>query len=83
MAAVTETIKRVQLMQHLRVGLSARHPPVELDNVAELAGKWTAARKLHSDVQIMLDFQEIEPGDWTLGHVDFEFFSLKDSLFRA
>jgi hypothetical protein len=38
---------------------------------------------LYADVKIMLDLQQVEPGDWTLGDVDFEFFGLEHSLARA
>src|ERR1700733_7054978 len=80
MAAVAELIKRVQLTQHLGVGLSAGDSPVELNNVTELTGKRTASRELHADVQIMLKLQEIEPGDRALRHIDRELFGLEDSF---
>jgi len=43
MTAVAETIERLQLMQHLGVGFGTRDPPVEFNNVAELAGERTTA----------------------------------------
>src|SRR5208282_4422443 len=83
MTAIAETIKRLQLMQHLRVGLGARDSPVELDNVAELAGERTAARELHSDVEIMLDLQEVEARDWASRYIDLELFGLEDTFSLA
>ena len=82
-AAVAETIQRLQLVQHLRIGLGAGHAPVKLDNVAELAGERAAARKLHADVKIMLDLQEIESRNRGLGDVDGELFGLEDAVAGA
>ncbi len=56
-AAIAEPIERLQLRQHLRVGLGARHPPVKLDNVAKLAVERTTPRKLHADVEVMIELQ--------------------------
>src|SRR6266851_3904093 len=68
--AIAETIERLQLVQHLGVGLGAGHSPVKLDNVAELAGERAAARELHADVKIMLDLQEVESWNRALSDVD-------------
>ena len=54
-AAVAETIKRLQLVKYLGIGLGAGNPTVKFDDIAELAGEWAAARELHADVKIMLE----------------------------
>ena len=82
-AAIAEAIERVELREHLRVGLGARHAPVELDDVAELAGERAAARELHADVQVVVEFQEIEARDRRLGHVDLKFLRLELPFTRA
>ena len=53
MAAIAELIEPLELRKHLRVRLGAGHAPVELDDVAELAGEGAAARILHTDVEVM------------------------------
>jgi hypothetical protein len=83
MAAIAEAIERVELGKHLRVGLGARHPPVKLDDVAKLAGERAAARELHADVEIVVEFQQIEARDRRLGHVDLKFLRLELSFARA
>jgi hypothetical protein len=76
MVAVAEAIKLVELCEHLGIGLGARHPPVKLYDVAELAGKWTA-RELYADMEIILEFQEIEARDRRPGHVGLKFLRLE------
>ena len=83
MAAIAEAIELVELGEHLGVGLGARHPPVELDDVAELAGERAAARELHADVEIVVEFQQIEARDRRLGHVDLKFLRLELPFARA
>jgi hypothetical protein len=51
-AAVAGEIERVQLLQHLLIGLGARNAAVELDDVAELAIERAAARELHANMEI-------------------------------
>ena len=60
MAAIAEIVEALQLRQNLVVGLGARHAAVELDDVAELAGERAAARELDADVEIMVEFEQIE-----------------------
>ena len=83
MAAVAELVKRVELREHLCVGFGAGHAPVKLDDIAELAGERTAARKLHADVEIVIELQQVEAGDRALGNVDLEFLRLKQPFARA
>jgi hypothetical protein len=58
-------------------------PPVEFYDVAELAGKWTAARELYADMEIVVEFQDIEAWDRRLGHVGLKFFRLELPFARA
>src|ERR1700690_3841189 len=60
MAAKAEREQPVELGEHLRVGLGARVAAVELDDVAEFAGERAAARILHADVKVMLEFEQVE-----------------------
>src|SRR5436190_24378614 len=62
------------------MGLSPRRPAIELNDVAELAGKRTTARELHADVQILIELEKIEPGNRRLSHVDLEFRRLESAL---
>src|SRR5256885_16716129 len=63
MAAIPEPVERVELGQHLRIRLGARHAAVEFDDVAEFAGEGAAARKLQANVEIVLELQEVETRD--------------------
>src|SRR6516162_1886636 len=83
MAAIAQAIEFIELCEHLGIGLGARYPPVELYDVAELAGKWTAARELYADMEIVVEFQEIEARDRRLGHIGLKFFRLELPLARA
>ena len=80
MAAIAELIERIELGQHLRMGLGARRAAVKLDDVAELAGERTAARELHADIEILLELEQIEARDRRLGDVDLEFLRLEQAL---
>ena len=82
-AAIAKPVELVEFREHLGVGFGAWHATVKLDDVAELAGKWAAARELHADVEIVVEFQEIEAGDRRLGHVDLKFLRLEQPLARA
>ena len=59
MAAIAEVVERLQLGEDLIGGLGARHAAVQLDDVAELAGERAAARKLHADVEIVLELEQV------------------------
>ena len=83
MAAIAKLVEPVELGQHLRRRLGARHAAIELDDVAELAGERTAARELHADIEIIVELQQIEARDRRLGHVDREFGRLEDAFARA
>src|SRR5690606_32990574 len=52
--AIAELVESLQLRQHLRRRFRTGNAPVELDDVAELAGKRAAAGKLHADVKIVV-----------------------------
>ena len=80
MAAITELVERLELVQHLIVRLGARRPAVKLDDVAELAGERTAARELHADVEVVLELQQIEARHRRLGDVDLEFLGHEQAL---
>ncbi len=83
MAAIAKLIERIEFAKYLIVRLGARRAAIELDDVAELAGERTAARELHADVEIMLEFQEIEARHRRLGHVDLEFLGDEQALAGA
>ena len=83
MAAIAERVERIEFRQHLRRGLGARHPAVELDDVAEFAGERTAARELHADIEIAIELQQIEARDRRLAHIDLEFLGGEHALARA
>src|SRR6516164_5450478 len=83
MASIPQAIEFIELCEHLGIGLGARHPPVELYDVAELAGKWTAARELYADMEIVVEFQEIETRDRRFGYVSLEFFCLELPFARS
>jgi hypothetical protein len=71
--AIAKTVELIELREHLGAGFSARHASVELDDVAELACEWTAARELHPNVKVVIELQEIEaryrrpPSIWVFG----------------
>ncbi len=83
MPAIAELIQPVEFRQHLRRRLGARHPAVQFDDVAELAGERTAARELHADIEIAVEFQQVEARDRRLAHIDLEFLGLEHALARA
>ena len=70
-------------VSYTHLGLGARHAPVKLDDVAELAGERAAARELHADVEVIVEFQEIEAGDRRLGYVDLKFLRLEPPFART
>ena len=82
-ASITEPIERLKLGKHLVVRLGARRPAVKLDDVAELASERAAARELHPDVKVLLEFQQIEARHRRLGDVDLEFLGHKHALAAA
>ena len=81
--AIAQAVELIELCEHLCVGLGAWHAPVKFDDVAELAGERAAARELHADVEIVVEFQEIEARDRRLGDVDLKFLRLEDAFVRA
>src|SRR5262245_30594358 len=83
MAAITKPIESLELRQHLGVGLGAGHAPIKLDNVAKLASKRVPTGELNPDVEIIIEFQQVEAWDRTLGHVDRESFCLEQPLGSA
>src|SRR5918994_6304292 len=76
-------MERIQLGQHLFVGLGARYATVQFDNIAELAGEGAAARELHAYAEIVFELQQIEPRDRALGDVNLELGGLEDTGARA
>src|SRR5581483_8111696 len=72
-ATITKFVERLEFGENLIVRFGTRRAAVQLDDVAELAGKRTAARELHADIEILLEFQEIEARYRRLGDVDLEF----------
>ena len=50
----------IKFRQHLFSRFGARNAAIELDNVAELAIERTSARELHSYLEVLFEFQEIE-----------------------
>src|SRR5215831_18171184 len=81
--AIAKPAELVEFGEHLCVSFGARHASVKLDDVAKLAGKWAAARELHANVEIVVEFQEVEARDRRLSHVDLEFFRLEQPVARA
>ena len=80
MAAVSGIVQALELGQHLRHGLDPRHPSIEFDNVAELASKRAAARKLHAEIGVLAALQQIEARDRSPGNVGGEFLGLEHAL---
>src|SRR6202042_1339056 len=66
-----------------RGGVGARHAAVELDDVAELAGERAAARKLHADMHVLIELEQIEARLRRLGDVGLKFWRLEQSLVAA
>ena len=62
---------------------SARHASVELDDVAELACEWTAARELHPNVKVVIELQEIEARYRRSGNVGLKFLCFEQPFARA
>ena len=83
MAAIAQIVQCVELRQHLGVGLGARHAAVKLNNVAKLAGERTAARELHANMEIIVEFQKIEARDRRLGDVGLKLLRLELAFARA
>ena len=63
------TSQRGHLGDDLRAGLETGTPAEHDDDVAELAGKGAAPRKLYAAVEVMLHFQEIEARHRHMAHV--------------
>src|SRR5438045_4654566 len=73
MAAVTHLVERLELDEHLLDRLGPRHAPVELDDVAELAGERAAARILHTEIEIVLELEQVETWHRRRGDIGLEF----------
>ena len=83
MTAIAKTVELIELREHLGAGFSARHASVELDDVAELACEWTAARELHPNVKVVIELQEIEARYRRLGNVGLKFLCFEQPFARA
>ena len=83
MAAMPEPVERVELGEHLLVGLGARHPAVQLDDVAEFAVERTAPGKLHADIQVVLEIEQVEPRRRALGDVGLELHAFEHAALGA
>ena len=57
--AVAERVQRVEFAQNLLDGLGAWYAAVELDDVAELAVERAAAGKLHADMEVLVEFEQV------------------------
>src|SRR5579872_4577541 len=79
MAAIAERIECIEFGQHLRRRLGARRAPVELYNVAKFAEKRTAPRKLHADIHVLFELQEVEARRWRLRDVRLKFERFEES----
>ena len=79
MAAIADSVERVELGEHLRGRLGPRHPAVKLDDVAELAGERAAARELHAEIEIVFELEQVEARHRRLGDVDLEFRRCEDA----
>src|ERR1051325_4735051 len=66
-AAPAEGFERVELGENLLIALRARNPPVDFDDVAELAGEGTAARILDGHRAVTLEVRETKIGNWRRG----------------
>ena len=82
-AAIAQAVKFVEFCEHLGVGFGARDATVEFDDVAELASKRAAPGELHTDMQVVIEFQEIEARDRRLGHIDLKLLGLEHAFARA
>src|SRR5262245_24037672 len=63
MAAIAQGVERVEFRHYLLGRLRSRHAAIKFNNVAEFAGEWAAARKLHANEHIVLEIQKIESRD--------------------
>src|SRR4030081_809088 len=83
MPAITVIVERLQLSENLIVGFGARHATIQLDDIAELAGERAAARILHADEEIMIEFDQIVTRHRALRDVDLEFLGDEHALALA
>src|SRR3954452_5313336 len=83
MASIAHPVERIELDQDLRVRFGPRNASVELDDVAELAGKRTAAGILHAEIEVVLEFEQVETRHRRLGDVGLEFRRGEDAGPRA
>ena len=82
-AAIAEAVQRVKLGQYLLYGLGPRGAPIQLDDVAKLAGKGAAARELHAVIEVLAALEQIIARDRRLGDVDLELLGFEHALQRS
>src|SRR3954452_5605043 len=83
MPAIAAIVERLQLGENLIVGLGARHSTIELDDVAELAGKRATTRILQADKEIMVELDQVVTRHRTLRDVDLELLGGEHALALA
>src|SRR6185436_11637336 len=81
-ATVADPVELLELGERLRGSLGAGNAAVELDDVAELAVERAAARKLHADVEILVELEKVEARHWALGDVRLELLAFEDPALR-
>ena len=80
---MAKRVESIELGEHLLRRLGARHPPVQFDDVAELAGERTAARELHAGVDIIAGLEQIEARGPTGRDISLELLCLEHTAPRA
>src|SRR5262249_3314718 len=73
LAAIAELAQAVELGQYLVSCFRARVAAIEFDDVAELAGERATARELNTDIQVLLELEQIEARDRALCDIGLEF----------
>ena len=79
-SAISATIDRLQLGQHLWRCFHARHSAVELDDIAKLAVERAAAGELDGEIEIVVAPEEIVTGHGSLRDIDLEFLCRESAM---
>ncbi len=77
MPSIPQRVQGIEFGHDLCIGLGARHPAIQFDNVTEFTTERTPARKLDADMQVLVQLQQVKAGqrafrDIRLAHRRFE-----------